>query len=146
MHRGITLRFLILILLLAPRPGLAQGTLLWQQTLNGTANNFGGASSVAVDNEGNVFAAGSTVNTGTGTDFTVAKFDRDGTGPWNQTGNGTANSVDAAQSVAVDNQGNVLAAGRTVNTGTGVDFTVAKFDRDVTGPVAANPQRHRERF
>jgi len=31
--------------------------------------------------------------------------------------------------VAVDNQGNVLAAGSTTNTVTASDFTVAKFDR-----------------
>ena len=38
-----------------------------------------------------MFAAGDTVNTGTGDDFTVAKFDRDGTLLWQQTLNGTAN-------------------------------------------------------
>ena len=54
----------------------AQGTLLWQQNLNGTANGNDQARSVAVDNRGKVVAAGSTVNIGTGTDFTVAKFDR----------------------------------------------------------------------
>ena len=103
---------------------------LWQQTLNGTANGFDFAVPVAVDNQGNVFAAGSTVNTGTGDDFTVAKFNRDCTLMWQQTLNGTANGVDFAESVAVDNQGNVLAAGLTLNTGTHTDFTVAKFAED----------------
>ena len=65
------------------------GTLLWQQTLNGTANGCDAALSVAVDTEGNVLAAGSTENTGTGLDFTVAKFARDGTLLWQQTLNGT---------------------------------------------------------
>jgi hypothetical protein len=31
--------------------------------------------------------------------------------------------------VAVDNRGDVVVAGSTQNTGTGIDFTVAKFDR-----------------
>jgi hypothetical protein len=54
------------------------GTLFWQQTLDGTANRGAdGASSVAVDNHGNVVAAGLTQNTGTGfSDFTVVKFER----------------------------------------------------------------------
>jgi hypothetical protein len=39
-----------------------------------------------------------------------------------------ANGNDVANVVAVDNQGNVVAAGFTLNTGTGQDFTVAKFD------------------
>ena len=115
----------------AARPHAAQGTLLWQQNLNGTANGFGDAAlSVAVDNQGNVVAAGTTLNTGTFVDFTVAKFDRDGTLLWQQTLNGTApNSFDEALSVAVDNQGNVVAAGFTQNAGGNDDFTVAKFDR-----------------
>jgi uncharacterized delta-60 repeat protein len=105
------------------------GTLLWQQTLTGTAaNSDDEALSVAVDHQGNVVAAGHTQNTGTGIDFTVAKFDRDGTLLWQQTLNGTANFGDAL-SVAVDNRGNVVAAGSTANTGTGTDFTVAKFAR-----------------
>src|SRR6266496_3928302 len=114
--------------LVAARPHAVQGTLLWQQNLNGGApNSFDEAFSVAVDNQGNVVAAGSTQNTGTYVDFTVAKFDRDGTLLWQRTLNGTAaNSNDVAGSVAVDNQGNVVAAGSTQNTGADYDFTVVK--------------------
>src|SRR5437773_2112692 len=109
---------------------LPRGTLLWQQNLNGTANSGDlGAFSVAVDNQGNVVAAGSTQNAGTFFDFTVAKFDRDGILLWQQNLNGTANGSDAAFSVAVDNQGNVVTAGSTDNVGTFFDFTVAKFHR-----------------
>ena len=72
---------------------------------------------MAVDNQGNALAAGRTLNTGAGDDFTVAKFAEDGTLLWQQNLNGTANGFDFARSVAVDNQGNVLAAGATVNTG-----------------------------
>ena len=110
------------------------GTLLWQQNLNGTANARDEALSVAVDNLGNVVAAGFTTNTGTGSDFTVAKFDGNGTLLWQQKLNGTsgANSTDEARAVAVDNLGNVVAAGLTTNTGTGTDFTVAKFDGNGT--------------
>src|SRR6185369_3127680 len=132
MHRRITLAFLTLSVWLGPQAALAQGTLLWQQTLNGTANFFDVALSVAVDNQGNVLAAGYTDNTGTGRDFTVAKFARDGTLLWERALNGSANDADEAVSVAVDNQGNVLAAGYTTNTGTSHDITVAKFARDGT--------------
>jgi hypothetical protein len=104
------------------------GTLLWQRALNGTANGFDEARSVAVDNQGNAVTAGVTSNNGTSFDFTVAKFDRDGTLLWQQTLNGTANGGSGeAFSVAVDNQGNVVAAGFTRNPTS--DFTVAKFAR-----------------
>jgi hypothetical protein len=65
------------------------GTLLCQQNLNGTANDLGQAFSVAVDNQGNVLAAGNMRNT-TFWDFTVAKFDRNGTPLWQQNLNGAA--------------------------------------------------------
>src|SRR5439155_1296494 len=106
------------------------GALLWQQNLNGTANGFDEALSVAVDNQGDVVAAGVTENTATSLDFTVAKFDRDGALLWQQNLDGTDNDCcDEALSVAVDNQGDVVAAGVTLNTGTFLDFTVAKFNR-----------------
>src|SRR5262249_23008850 len=118
----------ILTAIVAARPSVAQGTLLWQQNLKGTLKSFDDATSVAVDNLGNVVAGGSTINTGTTVDFTVSKFDPHGTLLWLQNLHGTAISIGArAHSVAVDNLGNVVAAGGTVNIGTDFDFTVAKF-------------------
>jgi hypothetical protein len=109
------------------------GAVLWQQSLNGTANGSDVAFSVALDEQGNAAVAGGSDSQNNGTTyaaFTVAKFDRDGTVLWVQTLNGTANGQAVAFSVAVDNHGNVVAAGSTPNTGTGVsDFTVVKFDR-----------------
>jgi outer membrane protein assembly factor BamB len=120
---SLALAVLALTRLVAARPD-AQGTLLWQHNLNGTKGNGQDiANSVAVDNQGNVVVAGSTENAGSKYDFTVAKFDRDGTLLWQQTLNGTASSYDVANSVAVDHQGNVVAAGFTSG-----DFAVVKFD------------------
>ena len=48
---------------------------------------------------------------------------------WQTNINGTNTSaVDTARAVAVDGEGNVVAAGYTTNTGTNTDFTVVKFD------------------
>src|SRR5207237_2219742 len=99
--------------------------LLWQQNVNGIANGFGQASSVAVDQHGNVLAAGSTKNIGTDLDFTVAKFAPNGTLLWQQHLNGPANGADTALSVAVDKQGNVLAGGEDRRVGS--DFTVVEL-------------------
>ena len=82
---------------------------------------------MAVDTQDNVLAAGYTENTGTGADFTVVKFSPEGTLLWRQALNGTANSIDGASSMAVDTDGDVLAAGATRNIGTAFDLTVAKF-------------------
>ena len=132
MHRRVLIPFLTLGLLLGPRVALAQVTLTWAKILNGTAHARDRALSMAVDHEGNVLAAGVISNTGTGGDFAVVKFAPDGTLLWQQTLNGTANAADSANSVVVDHEGNVLAAGVISNTGTGGDFTVAKFAGDGT--------------
>ena len=86
----------------------------------------GWASVVAVDGAGNVVAAGATDNAATGTDFTVAKFDgASGQELWRQVITGSAD--DWANALAVDNFGNVVAAGYTCSA-TDCDFTVIKFD------------------
>ena len=92
------------------------GTLLWQQTLNGTANRSDNANSVAVDTEGNVLAAGCTSNTGTGA--TSRSRSSPATGPCSGSRTSTAPPMvrDYGDSVAVDTEGNVLAAGLTENT------------------------------
>jgi len=107
----------------------SSGAVLWSKAINGTANSADVASAVAVDGAGNVVAAGSTINTGTGGDFTVIKFDgTSGAVLWSKAINGTANAFEEALAVAVDGAGNVAAAGYTFNTGTFNDFTVVKFD------------------
>ncbi len=106
----------------------ADGTELWRQVIDGTANDFDEALAVTVDGVGDVVAAGFTQNTGTSRDFTVVKFSGvDGTELWRQVINGTADMFDAALAVTVDGAGDVVAAGFTTNTGTLRDFTVVKF-------------------
>jgi hypothetical protein len=96
----------------------------WRQTLSGTANESDSAHAVAVDAAGDVIAAGSLVNTGTGSAFTVVKFDgASGAERWRQVtpGNG--------QRVAVDTAGDVVAAGVTTSPDAAINyFTVIKFD------------------
>jgi uncharacterized delta-60 repeat protein len=106
------------------------GAELWRQVINGTANGNDQALAVTVDALANVVAAGFSTNTDTGDDFTVVKFDGvSGAELWRQVINGTIlTGSDVALAVTVDGWGNVIAAGRTANTGTGGDFTVIKFD------------------
>ena len=110
----------------------ASGALVWQTNLKGTdAGGFDEALAVDVDAGGDVVAGGRTKNAGTLWDFTVAKFSgADGSLLWRQDIAGTGNHevyVDYAASIVVDSIGDVVAAGRTVNAGTDIDFTVAKF-------------------
>jgi uncharacterized delta-60 repeat protein len=105
------------------------GTEFWRQVINGSANGNDQALAVTVDSAGNVIAAGFTTNSGTGSDFTVIKFDgSSGAELWRQVINGTDNRDDQAISVTVGGAGNVIAAGFTTNSSTGRDFTVIKFN------------------
>ena len=72
---------------------------------------------------------GFTVNAGKKPDFTVVKLDgARGVELWRYVIGGTAFGFDNAHAVTVDGAGDVVAAGRIVNTGTSDDFTVVKFD------------------
>jgi uncharacterized delta-60 repeat protein len=121
------------------------GVELWRQVVHGNSQGtglsaFDSARAVAVDGAGDVLAAGYTRNTGTGQDFTVAKFaGATGMELWRYVINGnSADSGDVAVAVAVDASGDVVAAGRTQNTTTSVQFTVAK----VAGSSGAQLWRH----
>jgi outer membrane protein assembly factor BamB len=109
----------------------ATGVELWNQTLNGTANGFDRANAVAVDAAGDVFASGFLANTATGSDFTVVKFDgRTGAERWRQVLPAPGGCcVGGAQTVDVDDAGDVVVAGWTLNPDASPNyFTIVKFD------------------
>jgi hypothetical protein len=105
----------------------------WQSNINGTVNGNDQALAVVVDPANDVIAAGFTTNPGSGSDWTVIKFDgTTGAELWRQMINGTANGDDRALAVTVDPEGNVIASGFITNNNTGSDFTVIKLS-GVTG-------------
>jgi hypothetical protein len=88
---------------------------------------------VTLDLTGDVIAAGYLTNSLTQDDFTVVKLDgTSGAERWRKTINGTSNGVDRALAVAVDLNGNVVAAGHIRNTVTLGDLIVIKLD-GITG-------------
>lgn len=105
------------------------GTELWRNVLNGAANRSDAARAIAVDATGNVVAVGytQTVETPPSHDFTVVKLSgATGTELWRYAVHGSAGSG-SAEAVAVDAEGNVIAAGGLGNSSTSFDFTVVKL-------------------
>jgi len=108
------------------------GAELWRRLISGSDNGGNGASgpaAITVDGAGNAVAAGFTVNARLNPDFTVVKLDwASGIELWRQVIAGTAHGVsfNSATAVAVDGVGDVVAAGRIINTT--ADFIVIKFD------------------
>ncbi len=104
------------------------GSELWHQTINGTANGEDFVAALAVDAAGDVFVAGSIVNTGTSVDFGVAKLrGGDGAVLWQQALNGSANAIDRGWAIAVDGAGDAAAVGYVDTAGDSLDIAVVKL-------------------
>jgi len=100
----------------------------WVSRYNGTGNGNDNATSIAVDDMGNVYVTGNSTGNGTGTDCVTIKYDSNGDTVWVQRYNGPGNSSDNAISIGVDNLGNVYIAGSSVGSGTGWDYLAIKYN------------------
>ena len=100
----------------------------WVSRYNGTGNGNDGATSIVVDDSGNVYVTGNSPGNGTGTDCATIKYNSAGVQQWVQRYNGPGNSSDVALSIGVDNSGNVYVAGCSVGSGTGNDYLAIKYN------------------
>jgi uncharacterized delta-60 repeat protein len=105
------------------------GTRLWGKSYHGTYM-FDSAWAIAIDEIGNVYAAGWTGETDTEYDFIVIKYNANGDEEWVRTYNGTLDGSDSAGAVVVDGSGNVYVTGCCENLGTGGDICTIKYDAD----------------
>jgi len=83
----------------------------WVQRYNGTGNNYGIATDLAVDGSGNVYVTGQSHNFGTANDYVTIKYNSNGDSLWVRRYNGLGNGEDGASSIAVDGSGNVYVTG-----------------------------------
>ncbi len=105
------------------------GTLLWQQRHNGTSNSGDQPACLLVDASGNVYVCGYTVNTGTGSDCFTAKYSPSGALQWSAVyNNASTNNNDKANSLTVDNLGNVYVTGQDYAFTTGADAVTLKYN------------------
>ncbi len=90
------------------------GVQQWVQRYNGPANADDAAKSIAVDNSGNVYVTGASEGNGIFSnynDYATIKYNSSGDSVWVQRYNGPVNYEDYANSLAVDNSGNVYVTG-----------------------------------
>lgn len=102
----------------------------------GSDNNY--ASSIEIQPDGKLIVAGITSN-GTDNDFTLHRFNSDGTLDLTFNGSGMVavdfqNSMDTANAVAIQPDGKVVVAGSTF--GTNLDFALARFGSSCSPPAA----------
>ncbi len=91
----------------------ASGTTAWIRTINGTSvGSSDSAQGLIIDNLGNIYVAGYTHNKGSSSDFTVAKYDTNGTQLWVSKYD-YITETDRALSIALDSSNNVYITGRS---------------------------------
>ena len=105
----------------------SSGVEQWSARYNGPANRYDKPADVAVDNSGNVYVTGSSIGIGTSFDYFTIKYDSSGIEQWVVRNNGLGNGDDEAISIAVGGLGNIYVTGRSLGSGTGMDYATFKY-------------------
>ncbi|MFZ1853033.1 MAG: SBBP repeat-containing protein, partial [Nitrosomonas sp.] len=104
----------------------------WVARYNGTGNSYDLASSLVLDGSGNVYVTGWSFGNGTSYDYATLKYNSSGVQQWLRSYNGFGeDSTDVANSLAVDNSGNVYVTGQSIGNGTGYDYATIKYSQSV---------------
>jgi len=126
MKRRIGLMVLCVgFLALSSRTLLAQER--WVYRYDGPGNNWDEANSIVMGSDGNLYAAGRSVGSGTSDDFTVVSLTDSGVERWVYRYDAPTNGGDEANSIVMGSDGNLYAAGYSWGSGTFADFTVTSL-------------------
>jgi len=110
----------------------SSGTQQWAQRYDGPGNNNDNASLIAIDNSGNVYVTGASQGSTSNTDYCTIKYSPSGAQQWVKRYDGPGNSVDGANSIAIDTFGNVYITGHSTGIGTQYDFCTIKYNSSGT--------------
>lgn len=105
----------------------SSGEVQWIRTYNGPGNNNDSATSISLDDSGNVFVTGKSIGSGTSFDFATVKYSPSGTVQYVSRFNYSESSKDIANSITVDNFGNTYVTGSSSPSGSNDDFLTVKY-------------------
>jgi hypothetical protein len=100
---------------------------------NGPGNGLDRASSIGLDDSGNVYVTGRSYGDGTSYDYATIKYDAQGNELWIQRYNGPANEYDYAYAMAVDDRRSVYVTGGSMGSGTVEDYATVKYVQALRG-------------
>lgn len=107
----------------------SSGNELLLLTYDGPGNSIDEAADMVVDNEGNIYLTGKSVDSsGNKTDYLTIKYSTTGTLEWAARYNGPADGNDRATAIAIDQLGNVYVTGESEGIGTEGDYATIKYD------------------
>lgn len=107
----------------------SSGVQQWAVRYNGPSNSNDGATSIALDAQGNVYVTGQCYGgSSTSYDFVTIKYNNAGIQQWDVRYNGPGNGNDGANSISVDQYNNVYVTGYSVGAGSNLDYTTIKYN------------------
>ena len=106
------------------------GDTLWTKKYDGPANGVDEAFAMTLDESGNAYVTGRSLDNTSGYDYATIKYSPSGETVWVRRYNGTANDIDEAYDIAVDNSGNVYVTGESNGQGGSIDFVTIKYNTD----------------
>ncbi|MCB0727089.1 MAG: SBBP repeat-containing protein, partial [Ignavibacteriae bacterium] len=106
----------------------SDGILQWAARFNSTYNENEYGKDLGVDNDGNIYVCGGSQGDLFYDDYIIVKYDSSGIEQWNRRYNGSANFLDQARYLVIDNSNNIYITGYSTHTGTGYDYTTIKYN------------------
>lgn len=106
----------------------SMGTKLWDRSYNGPGNADESANAIAVDEDGNVYVAGTDCSTSTGGyDYATIKYNSSGDTMWIRRYDGLAHGADWLSAMAIDENNDIYVTGTSDDSINKTDFVTIKY-------------------
>ncbi|MCU0414647.1 MAG: SBBP repeat-containing protein [Ignavibacteriaceae bacterium] len=106
------------------------GDTVWTRRYNGTGNGDDVVTDMVIDTDGNIYLAGTSFVSGNGIDCLTMKYNSDGVLMWEKTYAEYSYHPDGANSLALDNSGNVYVTGSAATSSSNIAYLTIKYDND----------------
>ena len=100
----------------------------WIAAFNRAADSNDVFYEIAVDANGNIYAAGAGFNAKGDTDMLLVKYDQNGARQWSRRYNGAGHGGDAANAITLDAAGNIFIGGEIENQYGNKDYVLLKYN------------------
>jgi len=107
------------------------GTLVWEETYNGSVDGHDMGNEIAVASDGSVYVAGRTETT-TGNDYMLLKYSNSGVLQYVRKVNGTGSGSDVVRKMVIGSNNNIYLTGYSDGSGTDKDYMTVKYSANGT--------------